>query len=317
MQEDLAGRWPRYHGPMKPASPSRVPRPALPRPALPPNKPSAKPATKPLVSAPATGQRLAKRVAQIKACSRREAEQTIEGGWVRVNGQVVEEPQFRVSDDLPDHKIDIAPQASLMDLQAVTLLLHKPPGFVAMAALGEANRQNRPAAQLLVAASHVQNDPSGTRVLKRHFSKLVPCVPLETGAGGLVVFTQDWRVERKLTEQVGVMEQELIVEVRHEGQAGVSAEVPADVLHRLNQINQIKSADGHPLPPFKASLNSSSDKSSKLRFAVKGGQPGLIALLCDRVGLEILGMTRIRVGRVSLAQLPVGQWRYLAEHERF
>ena len=40
--------------------------------------------------------RLAKRVAELVPCSRREAEQYIEGGWVRVDGSVVEEPQFRV-----------------------------------------------------------------------------------------------------------------------------------------------------------------------------------------------------------------------------
>ena len=142
----------------------------------------------------------------------------------------------------------------------------------------------------------------------------MPCVPLETGASGLVVFTQDWQVERKLTERASVMEQEMIVEVRQGGKGEVSGEVSAETLHR---INAIKSADGRALPPVKVSLNSTSDTSSKLRFAIKGGQPGLIALLCDRVGLEILGMTRIRVGRVSLAQLPVGQWRYLAGHERF
>lgn len=291
MAEDWAGRWPRYHGPMKPAiNPLKT------------------------TPAPATGQRLAKRVAEIKACSRREAEQYIEGGWVRVNGQVVEEPQFRVGDDLPDHKIDIDADANLMDLQAVTLLLHKPAGYAALASLGEANRQTRPAVQLLTTSSHTQHDPSGTRVLKRHFAKLVPCVPLETGASGLVVFTQDWQVERKLTERANVMEQEVIVEVRQGDKGEVSGEVSAETLHR---INAIKSADGRALPPVKVSLNSSSDTSSKLRFAIKGGQPGLIALLCDHVGLEILGMTRIRVGRVSLAQLPVGQWRYLAGHERF
>ena len=38
------------------------------------------------------GIRLSKRVAELKACSRREAEQYIEGGWVRVAGRGVGEP---------------------------------------------------------------------------------------------------------------------------------------------------------------------------------------------------------------------------------
>ncbi|MEZ0309392.1 MAG: S4 domain-containing protein, partial [Ramlibacter sp.] len=42
--------------------------------------------------------RLAKRVAAMLPCSRREAEQYIEGGFVRVDGQVVDQPQARVAD---------------------------------------------------------------------------------------------------------------------------------------------------------------------------------------------------------------------------
>ena len=144
------------------------------------------------------------------------------------------------------------------------------------------------------------------RLLKRHFLKLEATVPLETGASGLVIFTQDWRVLRKLTEDAGVMEQELIVEVK--------GEVPQASIDRLNHG---LASDGHPLPPVKVSLNSNSDGSSKLRFALKGVHPGLIAYLCERMAFEIVSMKRIRVGRVSLSQLALGQWRYLQGHERF
>jgi 23S rRNA pseudouridine2604 synthase len=247
-------------------------------------------------------ERLSKRVAELVPCSRREAEQYIEGGWVSVDGKVVEEPMFRVS----TQKVAVDPDASLLELLPVTLLLHKPPGYDALAAPGEANRQVKPAQQLLQVANHAADDPSGTRLLKRHFAKLTATVPLETGAGGLVVYTQDWRVARKLTEDAGVMEQEIIVEV--------AGEVPPESLQR---INHMQSADSRPLPPVKVSLNSTGEKSSKLRFALKGVHLGLIAYLCERVGLEILSMKRLRIGRVSMTQLPIGQWRYLQAHERF
>ena len=248
------------------------------------------------------GERLAKRVAEMVPCSRREAEQYIEGGWVSVNGQVVEEPMFRVS----EQRVEIDPHASLLELATVTLLLHKPPGFDAMAAPGQANRQIKPAQQLLTAATHATDDPSGVRLLKRHFAKLTACVPLETAASGLVVFTQDWRVLRKLTEDAQLMEQEVIVEV--------AGEVPAQSLQRINQGLAV---DGQPLPAVKVSLNSTGDTSSKLRFALKGSHPGLIAYLCERLGLQIVSMKRLRIGRVSMTQLPLGQWRYLQAHERF
>jgi len=248
------------------------------------------------------GERLSKRVAFLMRCSRREAEQYIEGGWVSVNGQVVEEPMVRVT----DHTVVVDPHASLMALTDVTLLLHKPPGFEAMAAPGAAGKRVKPAHQLLVPANHWAQDPSGVRLLKRHFAKLTAGVPLELGASGLVVFTQDWRVLRKLTEDAAFMEHELLVEV--------AGEVAPELLQRLNAG---VSSDGQPLPPVKVSVNSTSDGTTRLRFAVKGAHPGLIAYLFERLGLQIKSMKRLRVGRVMLSNLPEGQWRYLQTHERF
>lgn len=249
-----------------------------------------------------TGERLSKRVAQLKTCSRREAEQYIEGGWVQVNGRVVEEPMFRVSDQV----VVIDPSASLMGVTEVTLLLHKPPGFDAMALPGEANKRVKPAQQLLQLTTHAAEGAAGTRVLKHHFAKLTACVPLEIAASGLVVFTQDWRVLRKLTEDAAIMENELVVEV--------AGEVAPETLHRLNTpLN----SDREAIPAVKVSINSTGDTSTRLRFAFKGAHPGLIAYLCERAGLHILSMKRLRVGRVALAQLPEGQWRYLQPYERF
>lgn len=246
--------------------------------------------------------RLAKRLAEMLPCSRSEAEQYIEGGWVSVNGKLVEEPMARVL----DQSVTVDPHASLMALTDVTLLLHKPAGFETMAAPGEAGKRIKPAHQLLLPSTRWAQDPSRMRLLKRHLAKLTACVPLELAATGLVVFTQDWRVLRKLTEDAAVMEHELVVEV--------TGEVSPELLQRLNAG---LSSDGHPLPPVKVSINSTSDTATRLRFAFKGAHPGLIAYLCERVGLQIKSMKRQRVGRVALSNLPEGQWRYLQDGERF
>lgn len=273
--------------------------------------------TAPTNSAPPTprpGERLAKRVAEMVPCSRREAEQYIAGGWVRVDGQVVEEPQFRVL----NQQVMLDKNASLMGATTVTLLLHKPPGYDDAGDDGEASATparaqartaqppRRSARQLLTAENHADTDASDIALLKRHLTGLTAPVPLETGAGGLLVFTQDWRVARKLIEDAGVIEHEIIVEIE--------GEVAPDTLLRLNQG---LSSDGHPLPRVKVSVNSAAEGKSKLRFAVKGTHPGLIAYLCERVNLKILSMKRIRIGRVLLTTLPIGQWRYLQAHERF
>ena len=237
------------------------------------------------------GERLAKRVAHMVPCSRSEAEQYIKGGWVRVNGAVVEEPQARVL----NQAITIDPNASLIELATITLVLNKPPGV-----------PFDKAHTLLSAASHCPQDPSGVQVLKRHFQKLESSVPLETGASGLMVFTQDWRTERKLSEDIGSMEHELIVDVQGE----ISPEAVQKIARALKD-------ERNPLPQAKVSVNSSSPERSKLRFAIKGAHPGLAAHLCEKADLSILALRRIRLGRVTLIDLPVGQWRYLEAHERF
>jgi 23S rRNA pseudouridine2604 synthase len=235
-------------------------------------------------------------------CSRREAEQYIEGGWVQVNGKLVEEPMVRVA----QQTVVVDPQASLMALSDVTLLLHKPSGWDSMADPGAANKRVKPAHQLLQITSHWPQDESGTRLLKRHFAKLSPAVPLEAGASGLVVFTQDWRVLRKLTEDAAFMEHELLVEVR--------GDVAPELLQRLNAGMR---KDEPTLPAIKVSVNSTGEGLTRLRFAFKGAQPGLIAYVCELAKLQIVSMKRLRVGRVALSGLPEGQWRYLHEGERF
>ena len=235
--------------------------------------------------------RLAKRLAEMLACSRREAEQYIEGGWVSVDGVVVEEPQFRVE----DQAIALSPDASLLALAPVTLLLHKPAGVDA----GDA------AVSFLNIAGRSPEDRSGVRPLKKHFSMSELVTPLAGAASGLIVLTGDWRVARKLRDDARLVEHEVIVEV--------SGAIKPGGLERLNRADHGFTFRGAPLPPAKVSWQS----EARLRFALKGEVPGQIAYLCESVGLEVKAMKRLRVGRVSLSRLAPGQWRYLPPHERF
>lgn len=227
--------------------------------------------------------RLAKRLAALLPCSRREAELYIAGGWVLVDGQVVEEPQFMVT----EQRVELHPDANLTPVEPVTILLHQPPDGT-MQAIG--------------ADTHWSDDPSGIHLLKQHFLHLTQCTPLERNAGGLLVFTQDWRVTRKLTDDAATVEQEYVVEVAGE----LSPE-------SLKLLNHGLTFNGKPLPPIKVSWQN----ETRLRFALKGLPPGAIAHMCDEVGLQVLGMKRIRIGGVPMSKLPPGQWRYLMPQERF
>ncbi|MDP3230012.1 MAG: rRNA pseudouridine synthase [Acidovorax sp.] len=251
--------------------------------------------------------RLAKRVAEQLNCSRSMAEQFVEGGFVSVDGQVVEAAGARVR---PDQAVTVAKDASLLELTPVTLLLHKPAGFEAglgQPAQGGAAHASRsqgatPATSLLEMASHLEEDASGIRVLQRHFKQLECFTPLPTEASGLVVYTQDKRIARKLAEDIESLEQECIVEVK------------GDIAnHGLQRLCHGLSFNGRPLPPIKVSWQS----ETKLRFALKGIRPGQIPAMCDAVGLSVVAIKRIRIGRVPLAKVPEGQWRYLAPWEKF
>ena len=239
--------------------------------------------------------RLAKRVAEMLVCSRREAEQYVEGGWVRVDGKVVETPQFKVS----DHRVEVDAQAKLAPVVPVTLLLHKPAGF-------DFSGEGRSASQLLQPENRAKTDRSGMRLVQRHLFQQICVTPLETAATGLLVFTQDYPIRRKLLEDAALVENEVTVEVK--------GEVGEAVLHSLNRAPVI---DGRAMLPAKVSINSQTGGVTGLRFAIKGSLPGQLAQMCDRAGITILSMKRIRVGRVPLAGLLPGQWRYLLPYERF
>ena len=238
--------------------------------------------------------RLAKRVAEAVPCSRREAESYIEGGWVSVDGQVVEEAGARVG---IEQKMSLSKDARLEEIVPVTILLHKPAGFSA-----GVDVDGKPALICLNMETLAETDRSGQRFLKRHLTGLTLTNPLDTKASGLLVFTQDFRVARKLVDEAAKIEQELIVEV--------SGVIVPDGLALLNHGLPF---NGKPLAPIKVSWQN----ETRLRFALKGVQPGQIAHMCRMVGLTLVSMKRIRIGRISMAALPVGQWRYLQGFERF
>ena len=239
--------------------------------------------------------RLAKRLSQQINCSRSQAEQYIEGGWVKVNGHIEESPQHKVTNEV----IELDPKATLLPSLPMTILLHKPAEY-------DWGDGRMPAGELLLEGNRSALDSTGVRLLKRHLRNQLSVTPLEARASGLVVFTQDFRIERKLWSDAYLLETEIIVDV--------AGQVTDEMLLALNRPLM---RQDRPVLLAKIALSRSNEKSTGLRFAVKGGEPGSIAMLCEHHGLQMVGMKRIRVGRVPLSDLAVGQWRFLNQHERF
>ena len=232
--------------------------------------------------------RLSKRVAELARCSRAEAEQYIEGGWVSVDGEVVEEPQRMVAEEA----VEIDPDARLEATEPATVLFHKPVGVDFHAA-----------PPLVTPDTHTEGDLSGVRLLQRHFHRLTPLMPLEPEASGLMVLSQDGRVFRRLTEDTARIEQEFIVEV------GGADPGP----YGLARLSRGMVYNGRTLPPCKVSWQN----EIRLRFAIHDVEAGQLRYMCAQIGLEVVAIKRIRIGRVSMGKMPVGEWRYLPVSERF
>ncbi|GAB2514930.1 rRNA pseudouridine synthase [Lysobacter humi (ex Lee et al. 2017)] len=240
--------------------------------------------------------RLAQRVAAMLQCSRADAEQYVRNGWVSVDGRVVELPQYRVTDE----RIEIDPDARLEDVEPATILLHKPVGI-------DAIDGPRPALALVTPETQWADDPSGVRRLQRHFHRLTPLVPLERGASGLMVLTQDGRVWRRLTEDADEIEHEYLVEIRGDlGPYGMA---------RLKQGMEFR---GRVLGPCAVSWQN----ENRLRFALKGAREGQLRHMCGQVGLDVVAIRRLRIGRIGIGKgpegaMPPGAWRYLRVGEKF
>ena len=191
--------------------------------------------------------------------------------------------------------VAIDPAAQLETVEPATILLHKPVGYDTISG-------RKPAAALVQPDTRWAEDPSGVRLLDRHFHRLTPLVPLDAEASGLMVLTQDGRVWRRLTEDGDEIEQEFVVEV--------SGDIAP---YGLRKLNHGLHYNGRALPRCKVSWQN----EVRLRFALKGVQGGQLRDMCKQVGLDVVAIRRLRIGKVSLAKMPVGVWRYLPVGERF
>lgn len=255
----------------------------------------------------ATTVRLNKRMAELGLCSRREADAWIEQGWVRVNGQVAEMGMQVGSTD----RITVEREAQAQQEQQVTVLLHKPMGYVS----GQAEDGHEPAMVLFQARNQWSGDTTRIRFSPAQFKGLAPAGRLDIDSVGLLVMTQDGRVARQLIGEDADMEKEYLVRVTCTGPQGdvavnVQAHFPVAQMQRLRHG---LSLDGKPLKPAQVEWQN----PEQLRFVLKEGKKRQIRRMCEQVGLKVVGLKRIRMGRISLGALPVGQWRYLGPKESF
>ncbi|AXK40393.1 pseudouridine synthase [Crenobacter cavernae] len=239
--------------------------------------------------------RLSKRVTELARCSRREADELIEMGLVKVDGVVVDALGSRVR---ADQRIELAPRPAGVQADRVTLIVNKPAGYT----LSKTRPGEHGVAELVVVGQRAASDRSGILFLKRHQQHLVSAGWLDNDATGLVVLTQDDGVANKLIKDATDFEQEYLV--------WLAEPLPPEALARLNAKREL---EGKRIGPYKISRQS----DLQLRVVVRQNRPRLVRGLVEAAGLNVTAIKRIRVGRIALGDLAEGQWRYLREFERF
>jgi 23S rRNA pseudouridine2604 synthase len=208
------------------------------------------------------------------------------GGWVKVNDVVVDEPAHRVADE----KIDIHSTAQRGKVPLLTVILYKTVGQDGLEHLGGQR-------VLLSPELRSAQDRSGISLTPRHQKLLQHGAALEDAATGLVVLSEDPALLRKLRDSLQPLEHELLAEV--------SGSVSDPQLQAMSPMG------------LKTSISSENPHKTSLRMAFKGYRPGYAAGVIEHAGLQLVGLKRIRVGRVLLAPLAPGEWRGLMPYERF
>jgi 23S rRNA pseudouridine2604 synthase len=244
--------------------------------------------------------RLSKVMAERGICSRREADEWIVNGWVKVDGVIMETLGTRIK---PDAEIVISGYAYEQQAEQVTILLHKPVGYVS----GQAEDGYQPAIVLVHPDNEWMDDPDLNDFNAKEFQRgflhgLAPAGRLDIDSTGLLVLTQDGRIARHLIGEDSSVEKEYLVRVE-----GTLSDA------NLQRLNHGLSLDGEKLKPAKVSWQN----EDQLRFVLREGKKRQIRRMCEMVGLFVVGLKRVRIGSVNLGKLPQGQWRYLRENERF
>lgn len=239
--------------------------------------------------------RISKLMSERGLCSRREADSYIERGWVRLDGEIVSELGARA---FPSQTITLERAAQAQQTSRVTILINKPVGYVS----GQAEQGYQPAIVLVGPRSRAATDRSPLRFERSHLQGLAVAGRLDIDSQGLLVLTQDGRIAKQLIGEDSNVEKEYLVRVQ--GRLGENG---------LALLNHGLSLDGKALRPAKVGWQN----QDQLRFVLREGKKRQIRRMCEMVGLKVIGLKRVRIGRVALADLPVGQWRYLRDNESF
>jgi 23S rRNA pseudouridine2605 synthase len=226
------------------------------------------------------GQRLSKILAQAGVASRRAAETLIFSGQVKVNGKIVIIPQTFVS--LEHDEIVVNEKRIHATEKKVYYLLNKPSGYIC---------SNKP----------VGNKRLVIDLFAAQGKRLFTVGRLDRDTTGLLIITNDGHFAHKVIHPSSNLVKEYLVKV--------SQEISHEHLLLITKGTWIEKSWIKPVRVTKV-------RKGTLKISVKEGKKREVRLLVENAGLQIESLCRIRIGNLTLGNLPVGSYREMSERER-
>ena len=232
------------------------------------------------------GVRLAKFLAAAGIASRRNCEQLIVEGRVTVNGAPVTTPAHNIDPETDEVAFEGRPVSALANDKRVYILLNKPAGYTCSAKDDHAEK--------LV----------GTLIPPR-YGRLFTVGRLDRESEGLLILTNDGDYAQQLMHPARRVTKRYYVECR--GQ--YTTRVRRLMLEGMYD-------NGEFLQALEVSQKSVQRSSCALEITLGEGRKREVRRLCKDVGLEVVLLRRVAVGRLELGDsLPLGSWRMMTEDE--
>ena len=227
--------------------------------------------------------RIHKYIADAGLMSRRQAEEAIKRGEIKVNGERAElGMKIDPLTDTLEYKGKIIKKERTHNTY---IMLHKPVGYVTTMS----DERGRPTVKELT-------EDVGVRVY--------PVGRLDLESEGLLLLTNDGELANRLTHP------------RHEIPKYYNVTVKGAVtLLQRKKLASAMEIDGYTIRPVKNEVVSMSDEQTVLRLELYEGRNRQIRKMCEKVDLTVLKLKRIAIGNINLGNLKPGTWRRLSKEQ--
>ncbi len=225
--------------------------------------------------------RLNRYIANSGICSRREADELIQQGMVRVNGDVVTElgTKIRPSDNVKVEDRKVIPE------KPVYIIMNKPKGYIT-----------------------TTDDPEGRKTVMELIDlpgkeRIYPIGRLDRNTTGVLLLTNDGEMTQKLMHPS--------FEIKKVYRATLDKKPSKE--HMLQLVQGVELEDG--MMAFEQCGFVEEGKENVLGIEIKSGRNRIVRRMFEHFGYEVTALDRVLLGEFDKVKLGRGKWRFLTEKE--